>query len=78
MEMLTHKADPVMTIDEVAEYLHIHSLTARRLAREGAIPAFKVGRQWRIKRESLDQWIERESMQHVRVLRKDPVKANAP
>ena len=67
MEKSTDKADPMMTLDEVAEYLHIHSLTARRLAREGAIPAFKVGRQWRIKRESLDQWIERESMQSVRV-----------
>ena len=67
MEKSTDKADPMMTIDEVAEYLQVHSLTARRLAREGAIPAFKVGRQWRIKRESLDQWIERESMQSVRV-----------
>jgi excisionase family DNA binding protein len=66
METSTHKADPVMTIDEVAEYLHIHTLTARRLAREGAIPAFKVGRQWRIKRALLDRWMERELGQNVR------------
>jgi excisionase family DNA binding protein len=66
MDKSTDKADPMMTIDEVAEYLQIHSLTARRLAREGVIPAFKVGRQWRIKRELLDRWIERGSMQDVR------------
>ena len=66
MDKSTDKADPIMTIEEVAEYLHIHSLTARRLAREGAIPAFKVGRQWRIKRELFDRWIERESMQKAR------------
>ena len=49
--------DPIMIIDEVAEYLHLHPLTVRRLARDGEIPAVKVGRQWRIKRELLDRWI---------------------
>jgi excisionase family DNA binding protein len=29
----------IMTIAEVAEYLGLHELTVRRLAREGAIPA---------------------------------------
>ncbi|MBC7225522.1 MAG: response regulator, partial [Anaerolineae bacterium] len=38
----------IMTIEEVARYLSLHELTVRRLAREGEIPAFKVGRQWRI------------------------------
>jgi excisionase family DNA binding protein len=39
--------DPIMTVDQVAEYLKLHPLTIRHLAREGEIPAFKVGRQWR-------------------------------
>lgn len=50
----------IMTIEQVARYLSLHELTVRRLARNGEIPAFKVGRQWRIKRELLDSWIERE------------------
>ena len=61
MDKSTDKADPMMTIDEVAEYLRMHPMTVRRMAREGAVPAFKVGRQWRIKRELLDRWMERES-----------------
>ena len=59
------KLDPIMTIDEVAEYLDLHPLTVRRLARDGEIPAFKVGRQWRIKRELLDRWITDQSAQNT-------------
>ena len=55
---------PVMlTIAEVAEYLKLHELTVRRLAREGELPAFKVGRQWRIKRDLLEDWIKERSGQ---------------
>ena len=51
----------MLTIAEVATYLKLHELTVRRLAREGELPAFKVGRQWRIKRELLESWIEERS-----------------
>lgn len=57
--------DEIMTIEEVARYLSLHELTVRRLAREGEIPAFKVGRQWRVKRRILDRWIERETLRNL-------------
>jgi len=57
--------DEIMTIEEVARYLRLHELTVRRLAREGEIPAFKIGRQWRVKKALLDRWIEREAMRNV-------------
>ncbi len=56
---------PIMTIAEVARYLGLHELTVRRLAREGAIPALKLGRQWRVKRDLLETWIETRSMDNV-------------
>ena len=56
---------PIMTIAEVAAYLGLHELTVRRLAREGAIPALKLGRQWRVKRDLLEQWIEKRSMHNL-------------
>jgi two-component system response regulator (stage 0 sporulation protein F) len=56
--------DQIMTIEQVARYLSLHELTVRRLAREGEIPAFKVGRQWRVKKALLDRWIEREASRH--------------
>jgi len=60
------KVIPLMTVDEVAKYLKLHPLTVRRLARENKIPCFKLGRQWRAKRELLDRWLEEKSMENVR------------
>ena len=57
--------DHIMTIEEVARYLSLHELTVRRLAREGEIPAFKIGRQWRVKKILLDRWIEREVRRNI-------------
>jgi excisionase family DNA binding protein len=54
-----------MTIAEVSQYLGLHELTVRRLAREGAIPALKLGRQWRIKRDLLERWIEQRSLDNL-------------
>jgi excisionase family DNA binding protein len=59
--------DPIMTVDQVAAYLKLHPLTIRHLAREGEIPAFKVGRQWRVKRELLELWMEERSSKNVDV-----------
>ena len=57
--------DQIMTIEQVARYLSLHELTVRRLAREGEIPAFKIGRQWRVKKILLDRWIEREVNRNI-------------
>jgi excisionase family DNA binding protein len=47
-----------MTLAEAADYLDLPLSTLRRLARNGDIPAFKVGRQWRIRRELLEPCAE--------------------
>lgn len=60
-----HDLSEIMTIEQVARYLSLHELTVRRLARDGEIPAFKVGRQWRVKRDLLDRWIEREALRNI-------------
>lgn len=51
----------MLTIAQVATFLKLHELTVRRLAREGELPAFKIGRQWRIKRDLLEKWISERS-----------------
>jgi len=47
----------VMTLHDVAEYLHCHYATARRLAQQGDIPSFKLGGSWRFLKSDVDQWI---------------------
>ena len=60
------KLDEIMTIEELAVYLQLHPLTVRSLARAGELPTFKVGRQWRVKRDMLDDWLEEKSMQNLK------------
>ncbi len=43
-------------VEEVSEYLRVHPYTVRRLAREGKIPAFKAGGQWRFDTEEIEDW----------------------
>ena len=47
----------VMTSVEAAEYLKMHVKTVCRLAKEGKIPAKKVGSEWRFLRTVLDNWL---------------------
>lgn len=49
----------VLTVDEVAALLHLHAMTIYRLAKEGKLPAFKVGGRWRFQRETLLKWMEK-------------------
>jgi excisionase family DNA binding protein len=60
---------PVMTLAEVAEYLRIHPSTAYRLVRRGRLPAFKMARDYRFNRETIERWVfeqSRESRSHGR------------
>ncbi len=47
----------VLTSVEAAEYLKMHVKTVCRLAKEGKIPARKVGSEWRFLRSVLDSWL---------------------
>jgi excisionase family DNA binding protein len=51
---------------EVAAYLQLHLFTVHKLAREGRLPAFKVGRDWRFRRSSIEDWIQQEETQRRR------------
>ncbi len=44
----------IMDISEAASYLNIKKGTLYRLAKNGRIPAVKIGGQWRFKRDRLD------------------------
>jgi excisionase family DNA binding protein len=48
----------VLTLEEVAEFLHVHPSTVYRLLRNRRIPAFKIGSDWRFNQESIQSWIK--------------------
>ena len=61
--MVTNKE--IMTAKEVAQYLSIHPLTVHKYAREGKIPAFKIGTDWRFHKKSLEKWIHQKSTSNL-------------
>jgi excisionase family DNA binding protein len=54
----------IMTPPEAAKYLGIHIVTLYRLLEKGGIPGFKVGGQWRFKKDLLDAWILKRTEQN--------------
>ena len=47
-----------LSIKAVARRLGVHDSTVYRLVREGELPGFKVGGQWRFSEERMESWIE--------------------
>jgi len=46
-----------LTPQEVSDLLRVSVQTVRRWIKEGRLPAYKVGRVWRIGKVDLDQWL---------------------
>ncbi|MBF0491353.1 MAG: helix-turn-helix domain-containing protein [Deltaproteobacteria bacterium] len=46
-----------LSIKEVANRLSLHEMTIYRLIKSKNLPAFKVGGQWRIQQQYLENWL---------------------
>jgi excisionase family DNA binding protein len=51
----------LLTTEQLAQYLKVDKFTIYRLVTEKKIPAFKVGSQWRYKKELVDDWLRKNS-----------------
>lgn len=49
----------LLTIEEVSRYLQLKPETVRAMAREQAIPAFKICRRWRFRRQDVEAWVQK-------------------
>ena len=47
----------VMTVKQMADYLHVSERNARKLCENGKIPSFMIGKQHRVTKASLDEYI---------------------
>ena len=54
------------TPNEIAQILKLHPFTIARLAREGKLPAFKVGGVWRFRKDQFERWVDRETNDETR------------
>ena len=52
----------IMTVHEVAQYLRLSRAKVYRLANAGELPAARIGKTWRFRKDLLDAWLEQSSM----------------
>ena len=48
----------VMTVSEVAAYLRVNPQTVYRKAKAGELPAVRIGRAIRFRRDELESWLK--------------------
>jgi excisionase family DNA binding protein len=60
------KTIETLTPGEIAKILKLHPFTVTRLAREGRIPAFKVGGVWRIEKAEFESWVKKQHSKRKR------------
>lgn len=52
-----NKLIELLSVEELCSTLNIGRNTAYRLLQNGDIPAFRVGRKWKITKETLEQYV---------------------
>jgi excisionase family DNA binding protein len=52
----------IMTMRQAADYLHCDYNTVGKIVRRGDIPVFRVGSEYRIRREDLRKWIAQQAV----------------
>jgi excisionase family DNA binding protein len=58
---VVRSAEPeVLTVEMAAEMLQVDPDAVRALAREGKLPARKIGREWRFSRTAILRWLAAE------------------
>ena len=50
--------EPLLDTDEAAAIMRIHPKTLQKLARRGVIRAIQIGKVWRFRASTLEEWIQ--------------------
>jgi excisionase family DNA binding protein len=58
--MKGNSGSPLMTVRELAAYLRVHPTTIYRMLRQGDVPAFKIGSDWRFDKKLVDEWTKKQ------------------
>ena len=51
------KFEPLLDSEQAAALLQIHPKTLQKMARQGRVPAHRIGDLWRYRASELDEWL---------------------
>ena len=57
---MNYEFEPLVDADEVADLLGLYPKTVQLMARQGKIPAIRVGKFWRFRKSAIDYWLRSE------------------
>lgn len=55
-----------MTISDLADYLQVSKSSLYKLVQQGKVPGQKVGKHWRFRKDTVDQWLSASSEEALR------------
>ena len=55
----------LMTVRDVARYLRLSEARVYQMAQKGLVPAIRIGKCWRFKKDLIDEWIRRKAVSVV-------------
>ena len=50
-------SDTILTVSDLSKYLRTHRTTLYRMLREGRLPGFRIGSDWRFSLEAIEEWL---------------------
>jgi PTS system nitrogen regulatory IIA component len=50
--------EKLLTVTELSEYLRLNKVSIWKYAKEGKLPAFKIGRCWRFSKRIIDEVLQ--------------------
>jgi excisionase family DNA binding protein len=56
-EQVSRALPELLDVKQVASYLKLHEVTVLNFARQGKLPGFKVGREWRFRADDIMAWL---------------------
>jgi excisionase family DNA binding protein len=49
--------DDILTVREISNLLRLHSATVYKLVKQGKIPSFRIGSEWRFRKDVIMRWM---------------------
>jgi excisionase family DNA binding protein len=65
----------VLTTAEVAQILRLSIKKVGGMIRDGALPAMRIGGVWRVRRESLEEWMKKQEQSRSTKSKEPPIKS---